>query len=328
VIESVLPTAQILLLSNKFTKLEPCTDILSTQSNDGTTCLECWLWQDDQHFWRFNSLSPPPNSAPIDCTTPIHRTQTFMDVHQTFVSVNQQFNYSSLLETGNCNRRQFKNSLQLGNLPECLWNSICAREKHQISSLQNCTFVSLIMAGKNNVGQFFNNFLRKDSQIFCWLFNDVLSIETIQRRMMRWLMTAREPARKRLWPNRGTVPSFAWVYSGLLTIASVQAEFRIGHITEYTKFSALTRTTWSAQSVSRQSTKHRVCLTNNMKPKPLHTQNSNSLKKYSTKECEMISFNFHTTTTRHHLTALPWGYLLVSYLRCYAFDFKTWNETS
>jgi hypothetical protein len=70
--------------------------------------------------WRFNSLGPPPNSAPIDCTTPIHCTKTFMDIHHTFVFVNQEFNYSSLLETGICNRRHFKNSLHLRNLPECL----------------------------------------------------------------------------------------------------------------------------------------------------------------------------------------------------------------
>jgi hypothetical protein len=70
--------------------------------------------------WRFNSLSPPPNNAPIDCTTPIHCTHMFMDVHHTFVFVNQEFNYSSLLETGICKRRHFKNSIQLRNLPEWL----------------------------------------------------------------------------------------------------------------------------------------------------------------------------------------------------------------
>jgi hypothetical protein len=36
-------------------------------------------------------------------------------------------------------------------------NCVCAWEKHQISSLQNCTFLSLLMAEKNNVGQTFLN---------------------------------------------------------------------------------------------------------------------------------------------------------------------------
>jgi hypothetical protein len=39
-------------------------------------------------------------------------------------------------------------------------NSVCAREKHQISSLQNCTFLSLLMTEKNNVRQTFLNNLR------------------------------------------------------------------------------------------------------------------------------------------------------------------------
>jgi hypothetical protein len=34
-------------------------------------------------------------------------------------------------------------------------NSVYAREKHHISSLQNCTFLPLLMAEKNNVGQTF-----------------------------------------------------------------------------------------------------------------------------------------------------------------------------
>jgi hypothetical protein len=43
-----------------------------------------------------------------------------MNVHHTFVFVNQEFNYSLLLEMGICIRRHFKNTLQLHNLPEWL----------------------------------------------------------------------------------------------------------------------------------------------------------------------------------------------------------------
>jgi hypothetical protein len=82
-----------------------------------------------------------------------------MDDRQFFVFVNQEFNYSSLLETGICCRRQFKNSLapQSAGMTR---NSVCGREKHQISSFQNCTFISLLMAEKNNVGQNFLDNLR------------------------------------------------------------------------------------------------------------------------------------------------------------------------
>jgi hypothetical protein len=46
----------------------------------------CHLQSEFCTSWRFNSLSPPSNSAPIDCTPPIHCTQMFMDVHHTFIS--------------------------------------------------------------------------------------------------------------------------------------------------------------------------------------------------------------------------------------------------
>jgi hypothetical protein len=62
----------------------------------------------------------------------------------------------------------FKNSLQLRNLPEWL-ETWYAWEKRQISSLQKCTFLSLLMAEKNNVGQTFLNNLRtyQFSSCFC-----------------------------------------------------------------------------------------------------------------------------------------------------------------
>jgi hypothetical protein len=46
-------------------------------------------------------------------------------------------------------------------------------------------FLSSLMAEKNNVGQNFLNKLRRNiARIFVLLFNDVISIGTIQRRMM------------------------------------------------------------------------------------------------------------------------------------------------
>jgi hypothetical protein len=45
----------------------------------------CHLQSEFYTSWRFTSLSTPPDSAPIDCTTPIHCTRTFMDVHHTSV---------------------------------------------------------------------------------------------------------------------------------------------------------------------------------------------------------------------------------------------------
>jgi hypothetical protein len=82
-----------------------------------------------------------------------------MDVHHTFVFVNQEFNYSSLLETGIFNRRHFKNSLQLRNLPECLETRYARRRNIRFQTLKTALF-SLLMAEKNSVGQTFFNKLR------------------------------------------------------------------------------------------------------------------------------------------------------------------------
>jgi hypothetical protein len=76
----------------------------------------------------------------------------FMDVHHTFVFVNQEFNYSSLLETGVCNRRHFKNSLQLRNLLECSKLNTREGETSDVKP-SKLHFLSLLMAEKNNGGK-------------------------------------------------------------------------------------------------------------------------------------------------------------------------------
>jgi hypothetical protein len=111
------------------------------------------------HPWRTIKLKSGTTSnfvANLECRTAKWRCHEIGQVYPTlpYSTLRTSRPRPTLTHLIQTKKKKFTTTLQSAGMTR---NSVCAREKHKISSLENCTFLSLLMAEKNNVGQTFLN---------------------------------------------------------------------------------------------------------------------------------------------------------------------------